>query len=69
MVLNYAISQQDLCDTDRKLSAGTAEDVFFPSVCKSYNIHCILPPPKKPSANLNVLKSYRMSSLATTESH
>ena len=47
MVLNYAISQQDLRDTDRKLSAGTAEDVFFPSVYKSYNIHCILPPQKK----------------------
>ena len=47
MVLNYAISQQDLRDTDRTLSVGTAEDMFFPSVCKSYNIDCILPPPTK----------------------
>ena len=47
MVLNYAISQQDLRGTDRTLSAGTAEDMFFPSVRKSYNIDCILPPPPK----------------------
>ena len=48
-MLNYAISQQDLCDADRNLSAGTAEDTFFSCVRKSYNIDCILsyPPPKK----------------------
>lgn len=47
MVLNYAISQQDLCDIDRNLSAGTAEDMFFPCVRKSYNIDCTCPPQKK----------------------
>ena len=47
MVLNYAISQQDLCDADRNLSAGTAEDTFFSCVCKSYRLYPVPPPKKK----------------------
>ena len=42
MMLDYAISLQDLSNTDRTFNARTAEDILFSSIHKTYNIDHIL---------------------------
>ena len=64
MMLGYAISLQDLSNTNRTFNTRTAEDILFSSINKTYRPY---PGPKK--KNFKVLKTYRMSSLTTTESH